>query len=212
MGLCVVVRIYPVSAFKALDYSIVAVCKNSLLIFTGLKSSSVSLAHRSRSLDSASTVAPILPSDTQQATGRKRDRASTIRASDYMIKPAIVAPCCRETTTTVAALTTRTRSGTIRPAHPPSAPPANNSPRVDLQQCVEQASVGMSASLPIITDEDKKVSELPDQSQGQPVQVSCYPRANVEAVEDMDTDMDNDESDDELFLDGKGWNWDGRWE
>jgi len=34
----------------------------------------------------------------------------------------------------------------------------------------------------------------------------------VEAVEDMDTDVDNDESDDELLLDRKGWNWDGRWE
>jgi hypothetical protein len=179
------------------------------LWLTGLKSSPVSLAHRSRSLDSASTVAPILPSDTQQATGRKRDRASTIRASDYMIKPAIVAPYG---STTVAALTTRTRSGTIRPAHPPSVPPANSSPKVDLQQRVEQASVGSSASLPVITDEDKNLSESPGQAQGQPEQVSCNPRAIVEAVEDMDTDVDDDESDDELLLDGKGWNWDGRWE
>ncbi len=173
----------------------------------------MSLAHRSRSLDSApTTVAPILPSDTQQATGRKRDRASTIRASDYMIKPVIVAPCGRETSTTVAASTTRTRSGTIRPAHPPSIPPANGSPRVDLQQRVEQVTVDSSASPAIITNEDKKLSEPPGQAQGQPEQVSRRPRANVEAVEDMDTDVDNDESDDELLLDRKGWNWDGRWE
>ncbi|KAH9172201.1 hypothetical protein EDB89DRAFT_1966554 [Lactarius sanguifluus] len=180
------------------------------LDINGLKSNSVSIGHRSRSLDSApTTVAPILPSDTQQATGRKRDRASTIRASDYMMKPAIVAPCGRVTSTTVAALTTRTRSGTIRPAHPPSVPPANSSPGVGLQQHIEQTSVGSSAS---ITDEDKSLSEPPGQAQSRSEQVSRNPRANVETVEDMDTDMDNDESDDELLLDRKGWNWDGRWE
>ncbi|KAH9039267.1 hypothetical protein EDB85DRAFT_1887462 [Lactarius pseudohatsudake] len=179
------------------------------LDINGLKSSSMSLGHRSRSLDSApTTVAPILPSDTQQATGRKRDRASTIRASDYMIKPAI-APCGRVTSTTVTALTTRTRSGTIRPAHPPLVPPANSSPRVDLQQHIEQTSVGSSASTSIITDEDKSLS---GQAQGQSEQVSRNPRTNVETVEDMETDVDNDESDDELLLDRKGWNWDGRWE
>ncbi|KAH9046006.1 hypothetical protein EDB84DRAFT_1674324 [Lactarius hengduanensis] len=179
------------------------------LDINGLKSSSMSLGHRSRSLDSApTTVAPILPSDTQQATGRKRDRASTIRASDYMIKPAI-APCGRVTSTTVAALTTRTRSGTIRPAHPPLVPPANSSPRVDLQQHIEQTSVGSSASTSIITDADKSLS---GQAQSQSEQVSRNPRTNVETVEDMDTDVDNDESDDELLLDRKGWNWDGRWE
>ena len=173
----------------------------------------MSLAHRSLSLDSApTTVAPIPPCDPQQATGRKRDRASTIRASDYMIKPVIIAPCGRETSMVVAPLTTRTRSGTIRPAHPPSLPLANGLPRVDLQHRLEQASVGSSASLPIITDEDKKPSEPPGQTQGQPEQVSRNLRANAEAVEDMETHVENDGSDDELLLDRKGWNWDGRWE
>ncbi|KAI9440775.1 hypothetical protein H4582DRAFT_1939297 [Lactarius indigo] len=185
------------------------------LDINGLKSSSVSLAHRSRSLDSAqTTIAPILPSDTHQATGRKRDRASTIRASDYMIKPAIVAPCSRETSTTVTALTTRTRSGTIRPAYPPSVPSINGFPKVNLQQCIERISVGSLASTSIIPDDDKSLSELPDQAQGRPEQMSRNPRANVEAVDDMDTDVDvdNGESDDELLLDRKGWNWDGKWE
>ena len=174
----------------------------------------MSLALRSRSLDSApAMVAPIPPCDPQQATGRKRDRASTIRASDYMIKPVIIAPCGKEASTVVAPSTTRTRSGTIRPAHPPSLPLANGFPRVDLQHRLEQASVGSSASLPIITDEEKKSTEPPGQTQGQPEQqVSRNIRVNVEAVEDMETHLENDESDDELLLDGKGWNWDGKWE
>jgi hypothetical protein len=172
----------------------------------------MSLAHRSHSLDSAPTiVAPILLCNTQ-AAGRKRDRASTIRASDYMIKPAIIAPCGGETSIVVAPLTTRTRSGTIRPAYRPSVPPANSFPKVDLQQCVERTSVGSSAILPIITDKDKQLSEPTGQTRGQPEQVSRNLRVNVEAMEDMETDLDNDESDDELLLDRKGWNWDGRWE
>ena len=129
-----------------------------------------------------------------------------------MIKPAIIAPCGGETSIVVAPLTTRTRSGTIRPAYRPSIPPANNFPRVDLQQCVERVSVCSSASLPIITDEDKKLFEPTGQTRSQPEQLSLILRANAEAVEDMETDVDNDESDDELLLDRKGWNWDGRWE
>lgn len=170
----------------------------------------MSLTQRSHSLDSAPTaVAPLLPCDTQQATGRKRDRASTIRASDYMIKPGVIPPCGGETSIVIAPLTTRTRSGTIRPVYRPSVPSANSFPRVDLQQCVERVSVGNSASLPIITDEDKKLSEPTGQTRGQPEQIL---RTNSEAAEDMETDVDNDGSDDELLLDRKGWNWDGRWE
>jgi hypothetical protein len=192
----------------AFDCSIVSLCKNSLIYLTGLKSSPMSLAYRSRSLDSAPiTVAPIPPCDTQ-ATSRKRDRASTIRASDYMIKPVMIAPCGKEVSMVVAPLTTRTRSGTIRPAHPPSVPLVNS----DLQQPVEQASAGSSASLHMITDEGKKLAKLPGQTQGQPELVSRNLMVDIEAVEDMETDVDNDESDDELLLDGKGWNWDGRWE
>jgi len=127
-----------------------------------------------------------------------------------MIKPAIVAPCGRETSTTVIALTTRTRSGTIRPAHPPSVPPADSFPGVE--QHVEQALVDNSVGLPIITDEDRKPSERLDQAQSHPGQVTRIPGANVETVEDMVTDADYDESDDELLLDRKGWNWDGKWE
>ena len=188
--------------------SMVFLCKDSLIHLTGLRTSPMSLAYRSRSLDSAPiAVAPIPPCDTQ-ATGRKRDRASTIRASDYMIKPVMIAPCGREPSMIVAPLTTRTRSGTIRPAHPPSVPLVNS----DLQRPVEQASVSSSASLHMITDEDKKLAKLPDQNQGQPDLVSRNLMVNIEAVDDMETDVDNDESDDELLLDGKGWNWDGRWE
>jgi hypothetical protein len=35
--------------------------------------------------------------------------------------------------------------------------------------------------------------------------------SGVGAMESMAIDMPNDESDDELLLDDKGWNWDGRW-
>ncbi len=41
-------------------------------------------------------------------------------------------------------------------------------------------------------------------------QMSSFPE--VEATESMVIDMSNDESDDELLLDDKGWNWDGRWD
>jgi hypothetical protein len=36
--------------------------------------------------------------------------------------------------------------------------------------------------------------------------------SRVGATESMVIDMPNDESDDELLLDRKGWNWDGRWD
>jgi hypothetical protein len=35
--------------------------------------------------------------------------------------------------------------------------------------------------------------------------------SGVEATESMVIDMPNDESDDELLLDDRGWNWDGKW-
>jgi hypothetical protein len=36
--------------------------------------------------------------------------------------------------------------------------------------------------------------------------------SGVKTTESMVIDMPNDESDDELLLDQKGWNWDGRWD
>lgn len=36
--------------------------------------------------------------------------------------------------------------------------------------------------------------------------------SGVVPTESMAIDLPNDESDDELLLNDKGWNWDGRWD
>jgi hypothetical protein len=52
-----------------------------------------------------------------------------------------------------------------------------------------------------------KLFDHPGSSQSQPTQTT-----RVMSVEGMNIDVHHDESDDELLLDRKGWNWDGRWD
>ena len=101
-----------------------------------MKDDSPSLARRTCSLDNGTQNAalPSPSSGGRQTASRKRDRASTIRASDYVIKPATSVP---NISTSVAALTTRTRSGTIRPVHPPMAV-SGDFPLATSQSCFRQ--------------------------------------------------------------------------
>jgi hypothetical protein len=54
----------------------------------------------------------------------------------------------------------------------------------------------------------EELTRFPSSPQGKHMSRS----SGVEATESMVIDMPNDESDDELLLDNKGWNWDGRWD
>jgi hypothetical protein len=53
-----------------------------------------------------------------------------------------------------------------------------------------------------------------DSSQSNPTEITRPPGARVMAAEGMDIDVHHDDSNDELLLDRKGWNWqwDGRWD
>ena len=110
------------------------------LHLTGLKNDSPSLVQRTNSVDNSTqnTTLPSPSSGGRQTASRKRDRASTIRASDYMIKPVTSVPGSGEISTVVAALTTRTRSGTIRPVRPPVASLASGFPLAASQPCTGQ--------------------------------------------------------------------------
>ncbi|KAI9510024.1 hypothetical protein F5148DRAFT_1182661 [Russula earlei] len=157
----------------------------------GTKCGSLSLAPRSRSLDSTqATVVSSPPSGAYQTGGRKRDRASTIRASDYLVKPTNSLPGGGETSTAISALTTRTRSGTIRAVRHPVASSASSLLVATPQSCVGQGQTQISKPCDSLTN---VVSE-------------------VDATDSMIIDTHSEESDDELLLDGKGWNWDGRWD
>jgi hypothetical protein len=173
------------------------------------------LVQRSRSLDSAPNVVILDPqSSVRQTLGRRRDRASTIRASDYMVQPPLAVPCGGETSTIVSALTTRTRSGTIRPVCPPAVPPASRSLGAKTHRPAEQGQThsNTSSDLLVSTDFNTKLFDFPGSSQTKPTPMTGLSGAQILAVEGMDIDMHHDESDDELLLDRKGWNWDGRWE
>jgi hypothetical protein len=176
-----------------------------------MKNTSPSPVQRTRYLDknTQNTSPPSPSSGGRQTAGRRRDRASTIRASDYMVKPITTVPDNGGTTTGVAALTTRTRSGTIRPVRPPVASLASGFPVATPQLCAGQGqtSSGSPGHLAPMGP-DKKLPGSPNSLQSE--QMSRFSR--VGATESMAIDMPNDESDDELLLDRKGWNWDGRWD
>lgn len=177
------------------------------LHLTGIKNPP-SLARRTSSLDN-NTQNTSLPSSSpggRQTASRKRDRASTIRASDYMIKPVTSVPGSGRISTGVAALTTRTRSGTIRPVRPPVASLGSGFPLATSQSCTGQRqapSGGAHDPLALVGPERNPL--------GSPQGKHMSRFSGVEATESMVVDMPNDESDDELLLDNKGWNWDGRW-
>ena len=183
--------------------------KTHSLRLTGVSNTSPSLVQRTRSLDN-STQNNALPSPSsggRQTAGRRRDRASTIRASDYVVKQVTSVPGSGETSTGTAALTTRTRSGTIRPVRPPVASLAGSFPLAIPQSCAGQRQTS-SASSPdplAVVGSDKRLLGPPQGEQ--------MPRfSGIKATERIVIDMPNDESDDELLLDRKGWNWDGRWD
>jgi hypothetical protein len=179
-----------------------------------MRNSPVSLIQRSRSLDSANTVVLDPLSSVHQTSGRKRDRASTIRASDYPAKPPSVVSCDGEISTVVTALTTRTRSGTIRPVRPPAVPPAGGSLSAEHHPSIKQGQAcgNTSSDLTVSADFDEKLFDPTGSSESNPTQITRPPGARVTTVEGMAIDVHHDESDDELLLDRKGWNWDGRWD
>ena len=177
-----------------------------------MKNGSPSRVQRTRSLDNntQNTALPCPSSEGHQTASRRRDRASTIRASDYMVKPVTSIPGSGEISTSVAALTTRTRSGTIRPMRPPLASLASGFPLAAPRSCARQ---GQTPSDPpyeplALGGSDKRPLDSPGSAQSE----QMSPFSGVEATESMVIDIPNDESDDELLLDRKGWNWDGRWD
>jgi hypothetical protein len=175
----------------------------------------MALVQRSRSLDSAPNLVILdPPSGVRQTLARRRDRASTIRASDYMVQPPPAVPCDGETSNNVSALTTRTRSGTIRPLCPPAIPPASRSLGAKTHRPAEQGQTHGNASsdLLISADFNNKSFDSPGPSRTKPTSMTRLSGAQVLAVEGMNIDMHHDESDDELLLDRKGWNWDGKWD
>jgi hypothetical protein len=196
-------RVHIVRSYSSLpsDYSCLQWLSTGthVLHLAGLEHSALSLVQRSRSLD------------TRQTAGR-RDRASTIRASDYAIKPPISVPGGGGTSMGVAALTTRTRSGTIRPVQPPAASSATSFPVAISQSCAGERRTQSGASFDHLrlVSSDKKSLGSPSSSQSKLVQMTRS--SGVEATECMVIDAHNEESDDELLLDRKGWNWDGRWD
>lgn len=177
-----------------------------------MQADSPNLVQRSRSLDSTQNTGPnSSPSAACQTAGRRRDRASTIRASDYMTKAATSLPSGGETSTSVSASTTRTRSGTIRPVRPPMTL-ASGFPVVAPQSCAgqEQTQGGTSEDPRVIVCSDKKLLRSPGPSQGDPRQAPHFSRA--QRTKHMTLQVHDDESDDELLLDDRGWNWDGSWD
>jgi hypothetical protein len=178
-----------------------------------MKNSPPNFVQRSRSLDNTQNPPSNGPSSaTRQIAGRRRDRASTIRASDYIVKPITSLSAGGITSTAVSAFTTRTRSGTIRPARPPMTSSANVLPLATSQPCAgyEQIQNGnpSSSSHPLCSD--KKSHGSPTSSQGKLGQKARF--SEVVMTESMIVDAHDDESDDELLLDHRGWNWDGNWD
>ncbi len=176
-----------------------------------MKNDSPRLVQRTRSLDDSTKNSTLpSPSSGRQIASRRRDRASTIRASDYMVKPVTSILGGGETSIGVAALTTRTRSGTIRPVRPPMASSESGLSLATSQSCAGQKqtpSATLYGPLALVGSE-KNLRGTPSSPQSK--QRSHFP--GLEATESMVIDMPNDESDDELLLDDKGWNWDGRWD
>ena len=178
-----------------------------------MKDNSPNLVQRSRSLDGTQNIGPkSSPSEAPQTAARRRDRASTIRASDYITKPAISLPRGGEISTSVSALTTRTRSGTIRPVRPPVASSASGFPVATPQSSAgqEQTQSSTSDGPRIVVGSDTKLLGSPGSSQGNPIQTSHFSR--VQRTKHMTFQVHDDESDDELLLDERGWNWDGSWD
>ena len=104
----------------------------------------------------------------------------------------------------VTVSTTRTRSGTIRAIRHPVASSASSLPMAASQTFVGQPLTIVGA------DEALQGSPYSSRSLSKRLQVSRS--SELDDMESMVVDVHDDESDDELLLDRKGWNWDGRWD
>ncbi|KAI0316769.1 hypothetical protein OF83DRAFT_1172578 [Amylostereum chailletii] len=191
------------------------------------------MPNRSRSLDSA---APIVTASSQKEAGHRRNRAGTIRASDYMRAPtASDGPAPMSNTSAASAkgpVTTRTRSGTIRPARPPMT-------RISSEPCAPQAASKLFAGSkdgvanpvddkdsPPAMHEDDPLDMLESLCAAIPspppefVEIHASKRpmsrqvqTRVIAIDAMELMIPSDGSDDELLLQsGRDWNWDGKWD
>jgi hypothetical protein len=90
---------------------------------------------------------------------------------------------------------------------PPVASQAGGFPLAIAQSCAGQRQTlsAPSGDPPALVGSDKRSLGPPQGEQ--------MPRfSGPKATERMVIDMPNDDSDDELLLDRKGWNWDGRWD
>jgi len=94
---------------------------------------------------------------------------------------------------------------------PPVASSASGSP-VATQSCAgqEQTQSGTSDGPRVVVGSDNNLPGSPGSSQGNSMQTSHFSR--VQRTKHMALRVHNDESDDELLLDDRGWNWDGSWD
>ncbi|KAI0048747.1 hypothetical protein FA95DRAFT_1678089 [Auriscalpium vulgare] len=179
-------------------------------------SSATNPFNRPRSLDSAAEIS------TEIGRGHRRERAGTIRASDFMRPVLDNMPASSLSHLGAAApVTTRTRSGTIRPARGPGIARMNSEPAAVVSTTPPVAdsagAVADNSADPISMLDSPFVMEVPG-PQEVVVSGKCarIPRAaimRVAAVDEMELDVGSETSDDELLLvAGRDWNWDGRWD
>jgi len=89
---------------------------------------------------------------------------------------------------------------------------ANVLPVATSQPCAgyEQTQSGNPSGSSDPLGSDKKLHGSPTSSQGKLGQKARF--SGVVMTESMILDAHDDESDDELLLDHRGWNWDGNWD
>ena len=95
---------------------------------------------------------------------------------------------------------------------PPVASSASDFPVATPQLCSgqEQTQSGSSDGPGVVVGSGKELLNSPGSSQGNPMQTSHFSR--VQRMKRMALQVHDDESDDELLLDDRGWNWDGSWD
>ncbi|KAA1468907.1 hypothetical protein DENSPDRAFT_927731 [Dentipellis sp. KUC8613] len=169
--------------------------------------------HRSRSLDSAalSGVANAQAPAKNEPT-RRRDRAGTIRASDFGQKTANVPT--RAPVAHPGGGYTRTRSGTIRPTRPPMHTRINSEPSAAPITAARDDSPDSDDPLDLLKSpfsEDKTVSPASRLHGKARIPAAVKKRAS-EIHQDVCMEVASDGSDDPLvLLEGKGWSWEDRW-
>ncbi|TFY83653.1 hypothetical protein EWM64_g357 [Hericium alpestre] len=175
-------------------------------------SHALALPQRSRSLGNDELSGDIRPLESLAPKSRRRDRAGTIRASDFGQKtsdgPARVTMAAAPN---VPAGYMRTRSGTIRPSHPPTLTRMNSEPTVSpVSAHPRDDSPDSDDPLDLLKYPIDIEARLP--APAQKTQIPPAVRRRIEMIDDVGMDVGMDESDDELLLlGGRNWNWDGRW-